>query len=207
MSIFSIMPLRLPTSFTVPAFILLVAAAPMAMADDTETHIQEIRTRYDAIQSAKLEKKDIAFESDVDPCSGTYTRYTQDGKLIKIHLSYTYGDHSGLEETYYYQDGKLIFIFASDGTWQFGGKLRADGNPGTIDTVVEHRIYLQDGKVLRHLSKKADNADGKDLAKSISAAKNQPSDDKERRDQLVAQGQKLPAIKDAAGVAKLLVTP
>ena len=192
----------MPILRTMIAATTLVAGT--AMADETENRIKEIRGQYTAIESSKSKTEIIPFEAKDDPLSGSLTRFLKDDKLVKAVLSYTAGDHGGSDERYYFHDGKLIFIHVTDSSWQFGGKKQPNGEPGTIDTVTEHRIYLHDGKIIRNLTKQATAESAEDLTKKLEKAANKPSDDKERENELISHAAKVMEAKDAAGVLKML---
>lgn len=173
-------------------------------ADETEDRIKEIRGHYAAIESSKSKTEIIPFEAKDDPLSGSLTRFLKDGKLVKAALSYTAGDHGGSDERFYFHDSKLIFIHVTDSAWQFGGRKQPNGEPGTVDTVVEYRIYLQDGKVIRNLTKKATAESGQDLAKALEKAENKPSEDEARETEVLSHAAKVGETKDTAAILKML---
>ncbi|WAC21538.1 hypothetical protein OVA24_09095 [Luteolibacter sp. SL250] len=190
-----------------PAFIVVAAScliATPASADETEDHIKTIRAQYAAIEAVGTKGEEIKFEAEGDPLSGTLTRFRKDGQMVKAVLSYTSGDHGGSDERFYYRDGKLFFIHVTDSSWKFGGKPASNGQPGTIDEVTEHRIYLHDGKVIRNLTKTASAESGEDLAKALAKAENKAPVDRERETAVLSHASALPGLKDAAAILKMM---
>jgi len=124
--------------------------------ETTEEILATIRETYAAITSKKelevLRKELTEFECVNDPGSGTLTRYYDREELVILHLS-TGSDHSWESDMVYFSEGEPFFVFREEGYWQFGGPLNEDGNPNTIDKIMEERLYLKDGKVLKAFDK------------------------------------------------------
>lgn len=167
---------------------LALLAFSSSRAADEEAIVKDIRERYNRIEGAKLRPREIEFASDSDPVSGTFTRYFQGDKLVKIKLSYGMGDHGGSEEYYYYDQGELFFVFATDSAWSFSGETLPSGESGTIDTAVEHRVYFFDGSLVRHLSREVKSKDPAAVSGLLKKATNQPSTDSDRASRLYSVG-------------------
>lgn len=183
-------------------FPLLLASA--AAADPVEAKVSAIRALYNEIEGAELRTKRIEFESQDEPLSGTCTLHYRGDELVKIHLAYGFGDHGASDEYHYYDRGSLFFVYASDGSWGFTGQTLPNGESETIDSVTEHRLYLGDGTILRHLEKKASSKNPASLKGLLAKAANGPAQDASRGIQLVRHGQRAVAIRDAAGAIAVL---
>ncbi len=83
------------------------------------------------------------------------------GNVVKVELSAA-GAHGSLNDVYYYKDGLLFFVLRTEFGWIFSDKQDKKGNPKTIDSALQSRVYLNRAKVLKVLEKKAstENADG-----------------------------------------------
>lgn len=127
--------------------------------ESTETLIADIREKYAAVTTKKesnlLRKDSLGFECESGPGGGTLLRYYDGDDLVLLHHS-AGGEHSWESDRVYFSAGKPFFVFHEEGYWQFGGPLNEDGNPNTIDKIMEERLYLKDGKVLKALDKSYD---------------------------------------------------
>jgi hypothetical protein len=175
-------------------------------AQSVEEKVAGIRARYNAIEGAKLRTKAIEFEAQDEPLSGTCTLHYQGEELVKIHLAYGAGDHGASDEYFYYTKGVLFFAYASDGSWGFTGATLPNGESETIDTVVEHRVYVENGAILKHLEKTASSKKPAELKGLLANAPNAPGSDTERAGNLLQHGLAAMGIHDAAGALKVLAS-
>jgi len=190
----------LPLTILFTVFVL-----PAMSAEESAAIIKDIRGRYAEIEKAKLRTETVKFDSETERISGICTLSFLQDKLVKVKLSYDAGDHGGSDEYFYYQDGKLIFAFATDSSWQFGGKPRPDGGVGTIDTVAEHRVYFAKGKVVQHLAKQVSSSDGKEIPALLERTPNEVSEDTERAQSLKKNGDRAYQVRTSAELGKLLM--
>jgi len=177
--------------------LLALSARHEVSAQSVEERVTEIRARYNAIEGVKLRIKAIEFEAQDEPLSGTCTLHYQGEELVKVHLAYGAGDHGASDEYFYYTKGVLFFAYASDGSWGFTGATLPNGESETIDTVTEHRVYIENGTVLRHLEKKATSKKSAELKGSLAKAPNSPGSDTERASQLLQHGLRAVGIHDS----------
>lgn len=173
-------------------------------AQSVEEKVTEIRARYNAIEGAKLRTKSIEFEARDEPLSGTCTLHYQGDEIVKIHLFYGAGDHGASDEYFYYTNGVLFFAYASDGSWGFTGGTLPSGESETIDSVVEHRVYIENGTILRHLEKTASSKKPAELKGLLAKAPNSPGSDPERASELVRHGQRALRVHDAGSALGVL---
>lgn len=184
--------------------ILLAVPSTTARGDAVEDRVKEIRSLYQEIESAKLKGRKVEFEGESEPITASCTTYVEDGEVVKVHLSWG-GDHFASDEYFYYSDGQLVFVYASDGSWRFTGETLANGESETIDEVVEHRVYLSDGAVIRHLEKSASAKKADAIPALLAKAGNRPGDDSERAAELMAHGREACLVKTASDLGKLLL--
>jgi len=176
---------------------ILVAIAlmsgTMAWADDAGD-LAAIRALYAKIDQGKPVKiETVSFADESDPLEGTLVRRSYEGGLSAIKLSYVAGDHGGTDQSYYFKDGELFFIYTQDTTWHFAPG-STDEKPKTVDTLIESRYYVRDGKVIQALQRSATTNEDKKLEELIAKVENKKLSGDPR-------GAKL--IKRAAGVAKI----
>jgi hypothetical protein len=126
-----------------------------------EEALANIRTFYAEtmakLDAGTLKKDSIEYYCDEMAGGGFVILHSGAGKALMVENSYNMGDHYGQTDQWYFQDGKLVFLFSESGSWQFGGKMMrdADGNetPGSIDNIDENRYYFNDGSLIKHLAK------------------------------------------------------
>lgn len=183
---------------------LATTIAGSSRGDEVEDRVKEIRTRYNAIESAKLKSQKVEYEGDSEPITATCTTYFEGDEVVKVQLTWG-GDHFASDEYFYYAGGRLIFVYASDGSWRFTGETLPNGESETMDEVVEHRVYLSGDSVIRHLEKTASSKKPDEIKTLLAKTENRPSDDTERAQALVAHGKALFAVRTAAELGKALL--
>jgi hypothetical protein len=175
-----------------------------AQADWVEDAVTQIRARYNEIEAASLRSGSLEFEATDGPESGKLVRYYQGQELVKAVLTYSLGDHGGAEESYYYSQGQLCFVYAVSSSWKFTGQTLANGESETVDESAEQRIYFRDGQMIRDLLKVVQVPSGKSAAQLLKAAKNQPHSDPETESRVWRWGQGLPMVSTPEEVLGLL---
>jgi len=102
--------------------------------------VSSIRAQFKKINSLSLTKEQFKYESAGCAEDGKVQYFLDKKEIVKVIESGSIGDGSWTTE-YYYQAGKLIFkydvIVGSS----------ADGQ----DSKIEHRVYVNDGKVIRYM--------------------------------------------------------
>jgi len=188
-------PFSFARAIFVSFFLGFFAAA--AQAGPVEDAVSQIRVRYHEIESAALRSEVLTFEATDGPESGTLTRYYRGPELVKAALSYSLGDHGGADESFYYLQGQLCFVFAASSSWRFTGRTLANGEEETIDESVEQRIYFHEGKVIRDLRKVVPVPSGQNPAPLLKAADNQPFTDPDTEARVWRWGMGLPGLGSA----------
>lgn len=183
---------------------MLLLPVLSARADWVEDSVTQIRERYNEIEAASLRADTLNFEATDGPEAGHLTRYYRGQELVKAVLSYSLGDHGGAEESYYYSQGQLCFVFASSSSWRFTGRTLANGESETTDESSEQRIYFRDGQMIRDLWKTVQVPSGKSASQLLKAAKNQPHSDPETESRVWRWGQSLPMINTPQEILALL---
>lgn len=186
------------SSFSLAAWIV----APLR-ADSVEERIAWIRKRYNEIEAARLAERSIVYEVDGDPLFANLKRYEKDGVLQKAYLLFGESDHRAVEETYYYWQGELVFIYAAHSTWQFTGRLLPSGESETVDAVTEHRIYLDGGRAIRHLIKEASSVNPDEIKALLGKAQNRPWSDPDLVADAQQRGLDVPGIVNRASLRRL----
>lgn len=162
------------TAFPFLSVFLAVAICP---ALPTEEIIKKIRSDYNRVENASLQSETFHYASSDDPMEGMLTRYYLEDELVKIHFSYVAGDHGGAEETYYYDQGDVFFIYISDSSWSFTGKTLASGESETIDTFRQHRVYVAGNQAVRYLLKTASSKNPEEGPERLAKAENREQSD------------------------------
>ena len=141
------------------------------LAGDAED-IGAIRALYAKIDKGTPTKTEtIKFEIENDPMAGTITRRSFEGGLSTIKLSYSAGDHDGADQSYYFDEKGLFFIFVQDSSWRFAPH-STDEKPSTINTLTETRYYVRKGSFIRILKRSATSGDAAKLPALIAKAEN-----------------------------------
>lgn len=179
---------------------------PALRAADVEGRIREIRAKYEAIENARLSKKTISFEGEDEPVNGECTLYRQGDRIVKAVFTYG-GEHGANDESYYYDDGLLFFVHASDGTWNFTGRTLPNGESETVDSVTEHRVYIDGGEIIRHLVKEAKSTDGSKLPAILAKTENKPGDSGGRAQRMLRVGAALLQVGGPKDLEKILMAP
>jgi hypothetical protein len=181
-------------------FAALVATASLVRGDD-EAALKQIRELYAKIDQGKpVKTTEIKFEVEGDPMEGTITRFTYEGGLSAIKLSYVAGDHGGADEHFYFTGDKLFFIFVKDQSWSFGPD-STNEKPTSIDRLTETRYYLQEGRSLRALSRTTQGSDAEKLPALIAKEENKEIEPDERLQLLLGRAKAMRTVatgKEAA---------
>lgn len=183
--------------------VLAALAGALSAAEPVEEKIREIRSLYNTIESAQLTSRKVEFEGQDEPIVASCTTYMRGEEVVKVHLSHG-GDHFASDEYFYYRGGELAFVYATDGSWRFTGETLPNGEGETIDGVVEHRVYVEGGAILRHLTKEASSKKADEVGALLAKAENRPGTDAERAASLVARGKSAAGIRTGADVGKVL---
>ena len=122
-----------------------------------------------------------------------------------MHLSRGEGDHGASDEYFYYTNGVLFFIYASEGSWQFTGSTLANGESETVDRVRESRIYIENGSVIRHLVKEVSASNPSELAGRLAKAENAPASDPEGAKEFLRRGLGAIGVRNASDLGRLLI--
>jgi hypothetical protein len=97
-----------------------------------------------------------------------------------------------------HSNGNLIFVYATDSYWGFTGRTLPNGESETRDTAVEHRVYLSQGNVIRHLFKEVSASSESSLSGLLKKAENRPCADQERALRLIRYGNGATGVKNSA---------
>ncbi|MEM1443171.1 MAG: hypothetical protein AAGF67_12570 [Verrucomicrobiota bacterium] len=188
--------------FSLAVFFSLTAS--VALADPVEDAVSDIRAKYNQIEGGKLDKQVIEFAPEDDPSYGKVTKYFQNGQLVKANYVFGAGDHGGADETYYYHNGQLFFIYVAQSSWRFTGNTLSNGESETIDSMVEHRLYFQNGNLIRHLRKEVESTNYDALGSLIAKAKNQPHQDPSMASAAKMRGFQIPGVGSWQDIATML---
>jgi len=182
---------------------LSLALSSLALAEDVESRISDIRAEYNAIQSANLQKQELEWEGEGGEGGGSAILYLDGTELRAVDVNLYYPGHSFAEEHYYFDEGLPFFIFEKKGYWSF---VPSDTQK-TIDKIWEYRLYLDgDGaKVIRHLEKAYEGHTEDELKQKAGEAANKDvlSEKQAEAAKLVARAKSWLAIKNAAQAMKL----
>ena len=189
---------------TALSILTIILSASVCSALPTEEIIKQIRADYNRIESASLKSESFKFAPSDDPMEGTLTRYYLNDELVKIRLSYIAGDHGGADETYYYDQGDLFFIYISESSWKFSGTPKANGESETIDTFRERRIYVSGNQPVRYLLKTASSKDPEAGPSVLAKAENQEQTDPVFTSAVINRAVKATNVMGSAEVEGLL---
>jgi len=186
----------------------LISVAPSLQADPVEDLVKQIRALYNSIEGAKLRSSKVVYEPEDEPLVLTCTNYFQGDSLVKVHLSFGGGDHGVSDEYFYYDQGRLFFIYASDGYWHFTGATLPNGESETVDGLAEHRLYLDGGgHVIRHLLKEVKSSNPDQLKSLLAKAENRPASNPERAARLLRHGYAANQIRTREDLERFVNSP
>lgn len=93
------------------------------------------------------------------------------GNVVKIEL-FAGGAHGSLHDVYYYRNGLLFFVLRTEFDWRFSSNLDKEGNPNTIDSAFQSRMYLNRTKVIKVLEKRASTENATAIVGMLAKAQN-----------------------------------
>jgi hypothetical protein len=191
-----------------PALVLLTIAGflscPPAMAGEAED-IGAIRALYAKIDKGQPTKTEtIEFEVPDSPVSGTITRRSYEGGLSAIKLSYSEGDHGSTDQSYYFDEKGLFFIFVRDSSWRFAPDT-TDEKPSTIDTLTETRYYVRKGSLIQILKRSATSGDAAKLPALIAKAENAETKPTDEDTYLLKRADALQKVRTSEEAVKFFV--
>lgn len=120
------------------------------------SNVNDIKKEYAIVQRKLINKEldSVSFNYDCEKngTSGEVTYFSEKNTLKVIKHSYGEYSHFGATEMYYIANNIPFFIFIEEGYWSFDGG--TSDEPQTKDEITEHRIYLNNNKVIEYLEKK-----------------------------------------------------
>jgi hypothetical protein len=113
-----------------------------AYGSPAQDGIQSIRQSYAAINKnirkyKRVKKRLSGFSAE----GGEMTAYLKGSNIVKVVANF-YGESGKAYEEYYYQDGKLIFVYRKDSTY-------TKHMSGRVARTREDRFYFNDGQLIR----------------------------------------------------------
>jgi len=149
----------------------------VVQSNDTESQVRQIREWYNEIESDQSLVRLEIEPKEESAMMSKFTRFTNRDGVVKKVVMRILSDHGVSEESYYFQAGKLIFVYETGSYWKFSGKGTED-NPGTVDVGSQMRYYFSGGKCVKGLKKRVESEDQKKLSDLLAKAKNKPVVDK-----------------------------
>ncbi|MCI5057707.1 MAG: hypothetical protein MRY83_16450 [Flavobacteriales bacterium] len=133
--------------------------------DVSETDpIEKIRQLYKVVigqkQDSILTIKTKYYNCPDYPEEGSVTYYHNNNDIRLIELNYSDGGHSGAQEQFFVENGKLFFHFFDMSYWTF---VDSEGEQKTKDVFIQERTYFDNGKVIKCLSKEFSSNDGENV--------------------------------------------
>jgi hypothetical protein len=114
-----------------------------ASAQTTDA-VQSIRKQYAAINQRGARYRKVRKElSGFSAEGGRLMAYLDGTTIVKITASY-YGETGKADEEYYYQDGKLIFVYRKESTY-------SRPMSGKVIRTSENRFYFQNDQLIKWL--------------------------------------------------------
>jgi hypothetical protein len=127
----------------------------------TADAIQSIRQRYATINQRVARYKKVRKElSGYSAEGGQLIAYFDGPAIVKIAATY-YGEGGRADEEYYYQDGKLIFVYRKDSTY-------SRPLSGKVIRRTENRFYFQNDRLVKWLDE-----NGKEVSRGTEYEKHQ----------------------------------
>jgi len=186
----------------------LIGLAHMQAEEQTDAAVKEIRMWYAAIEGDKsLKKQTISDGTEDEPGHVKITRYTSaSGALKKVH-QYSGGDHGVGNETYYFNEGKLFFVYTSSEYWRFTGKKTSSGESEVIDIASQLRLYFKDGKCIKALEKRIEITGADEIRQLLKKEPNKPREIDSEMQSYAGRAKQLAAIKTQKDLEAFLSRP
>ncbi|MEM7699076.1 MAG: hypothetical protein AAF236_11800 [Verrucomicrobiota bacterium] len=196
--------MNLRNTFLAAVAVVFLSPATNAFvqAHCVDHQISDIRKWYGQIEGYSIRPIVEQFGED-GPDGFTVKRYFWQDELVKLEVSLG-GDHGVVTDLYYYHKGELFFVFRTSSGWRFAGYQLSDGNEATIETLEEHRVYISDLKVIRHLQKRVEANSPEVLPEQIRTQPNADHVDPEMTRQMIIQGFWVPQTNAQAELEQII---
>jgi len=172
-----------------------------------EDSIKQIRKWYVQVENDKGLTKQTFKDGEEGEGEIKITRYTSaKGELKKIHR-YAGGEHGVGNETYYFREGKLFFVYIASEHWRFTGEKGADGQDEVIDIASQLRLYFNGGKCIKALEKRIAIKGADELRQLLEKEPNKPKEIDARLHSYVNRAKQLAAIKSQKDLNTYLSRP
>jgi hypothetical protein len=127
--------------------VLCLFSYNFSIAQTEEEIIKNIRERFTTITSFLESYETIEKDIEGESTEGGYMKaYHVDGEIVMLHCAF-YGESGNLKEDYYYDNGKLFFVYTIAEKYN----LPAYMEDAKVETVEENRYYINDDKLIRWL--------------------------------------------------------
>lgn len=151
---------------------LTLALSSLSLSLHAQEGIDEIKKWYGEVEGNKA-LKPTTYSLGEDGEDMELKRFLDvKGNVVKVELSAA-GAHGSLSDVYYYKEGLLFFVLRTEFGWKFSDKQDKEGNPKTIDSALQSRVYLNRSKVLKVLEKRVSTEDADAIVGMLAKAQNQ----------------------------------
>jgi len=122
----------------------VVSASPIASIDDIKQAYRDINSRQASMATVQKEIEGISSE-------GAVAKYffEPDGSLVLIRLN-VYGETGKEEEEYYFQNGKLFFVYSVD--YRYNEPFTSGGYDPAKTQIRKNRYYFLRGSMVKWLN-------------------------------------------------------
>ncbi len=155
-------------------FLIALVLSLLSLSLHAQEGIDNIKKWYGEVEANKA-LKTTTYSLGEDGEDMELKRFVDTkGNVAKVELSVG-GAHGSLSDVYYYKDGLLFFVLRTEFSWQFSDKKDKDGNPKTIDSALQSRVYLNRAKVIKVLEKRASTENADAIVRMLAKAQNKES--------------------------------
>ncbi len=167
-----------------------------------DPRILAIRKKFNAINLGDHNVYAIPFSNDRVPVEAkvVFHQGVESREIEYITVDGSLGEHSGFSESFYFEKGRLIFVFQLESNWTY----HPQDPKQTIDSMVEKRYYFEDGVVFAATIKEYEGGGPERLAEAAENAAKIPLD-VEGRDavRLLARGSRLLMARQADEISRI----
>ena len=160
--------LHMKKQFTLILSLIFSILSLSAKAQEDIDNIKKWHAEIEGNQA--LKSTTFSLENDGEEI-GLKRFMNEKGEVVKVRL-FAGGDHSSLDDIYYYKNGLLFFVIRTKNGWQFSDKKDKDGNPKTIDSAFQSRLYFQRAKILKILVKNVSSENAEAIDGMLAKAEN-----------------------------------
>lgn len=152
-------------------FILTLFLSILALSLNAQDGIADIKKWYAEVEGNPVLKSTTFYLENGGEDMELKRFVNEKEEVVKVQL-FAGGDHGSLSDIYYYKNGLLFFALRTEYGWKFSDQKDKDGNPKTIDSAFQTRLYFNRAKILKILEKNVSSENAEAIEGMLAKAQN-----------------------------------